>query len=71
MWYTHVEILLCMNMSTLMKILNNFLGPLGLELCYLMCDIVVDERLHGILEVKDMQDGKNVDKIALPPRPCQ
>ena len=24
---------------------------------YLMCDIVVDKRLHGVLEVKDMQDG--------------
>ena len=24
-----------------------------------MCDIVVDKRLHGVLEVKDMQDGNN------------
>ena len=31
-----------------------------------MCDIVVDKRLHGVLEVKDMQDGNNVDKISLP-----
>ena len=33
-----------------------------------MCDIVVDKRLHGLLEVKDMQDGKNVDKISHPAR---
>ena len=33
-----------------------------------MCDIVVDKRLHGVLEVKDMQDGNNVDKISLPAR---
>ena len=33
-----------------------------------MCDIVVDKRLHAVLEVKDMQDGKNVDKISLPAR---
>ena len=26
--YRHVQILLCMDMSTIMKILNNFLGPL-------------------------------------------
>ena len=23
-----------------------------------MCDIVVDKRLHGVFEVKDMQDGR-------------
>ena len=34
----------------------------------LMCNIVVDKRLHGVLEVKDMQDGNNVDKISLPAR---
>ena len=33
-----------------------------------MCDIVVDKRLHGVLEVKDMQDGNNVDKISLAAR---
>ena len=27
--YRHVQILLCMDISTIMKILNNFLGPLG------------------------------------------
>ena len=58
--------LLCMDMSTIMKILNNFLGPLGFffdmwNCAYLMCDIVVDKRLHGVLEVEDMQDGENVD----------
>ena len=33
-----------------------------------MCDIVVDKRLHGVLQVNDMQDGNNVDKISLPAR---
>ena len=61
----HVQILLCMDMSTIMKILNNFLGLLGFfftcwNCAYLMCDIVVDKRLHGVFEVKDMQEGKNV-----------
>ena len=60
-----------------MKMLNNFQGPLGFFTCwnraYLMYDIVVDKRLHGVLscpwgEVKDMQDGKNVDKICLTAR---
>ena len=32
----------------------------------MICDIVVDKSLHGVIEVKDMQDGKNVDKIFLP-----
>ena len=27
--YRHVQILLCMDISTIIKILNNFLGPLG------------------------------------------
>ena len=70
--YRHVEILLCMDISSIIKILNNFQGPLGFFTCwnraYLMYDIVVDKRLHGVLEVKDMQDGKNVDKISLPAR---
>ena len=35
---------------------------------FLMCNIVVDKRLHGVPEVKDMQDGKNVGKISLPAR---
>ena len=35
---------------------------------FLMCNIVVDKRLHGVPEVKDMQDGKNVGKISLPDR---
>ena len=65
MGYRHVQILLCMDMSTIMKILNNFLGLLGFfftcwNCAYLMCDIVVDKRLHGVFEVKDMQEGKNV-----------
>ena len=58
-----------------MKMLNNFQGPLGFFTCwnraYLMYDIVVDKRLHhflAVLEVKDMQDGKNVDKISLTAR---
>ena len=70
--YRHVQILLCMDISSIMKMLNNFQGPLGFFTCWnraiLMYDIVVDKRLHGVLEVKDMQDGKNVDKISLPAR---
>ena len=46
--YRHVQILLCMDISSIMKILNNFQGPLGYFMCwnraYLMYDIVVDKR---------------------------
>ena len=49
----HVQILLCMDISSIMKMLNNFQGPLGFFTCwnraYLMYDIVVDKRLHGVL----------------------
>ena len=51
--YRHVQILLCMDISSIMKMLNNFQGPLGFFTCwnraYLMYDIVVDKRLHGVL----------------------
>ena len=46
---------MCMDMYILliMKMLNNFQGPLGFLTCwnraYLMYDIVVDKRLHGVL----------------------
>ena len=51
--YRHVQIILCMDISSIIKMLNNFQGPLGFFTCwnraYLMYDIVVDKRLHGVL----------------------
>ena len=51
--YRHVQILLCMDISSIMTMLNNFQVPLGFFTCwnraYLMYDIVVDKRLHGVL----------------------
>ena len=48
-----IDMCMDMDISLIMKMLNNFQGPLGFLTCwnraYLMYDIVVDKRLHGVL----------------------
>ena len=70
--YRHVQILLCMDISSIMKMLNNFQGPLGflrVGIVLIWCTILWWTNVYmvflAVLEVKDMQDGKNVDKISL------
>ena len=73
--YRHVQILLCMDISSIMKMLNNFQGPLGflrVGIVLIWCTILWWTNVYmvflAVLEVKDMQDGKNVDKISLTAR---
>ena len=55
-----------------MKMLNNFQGPLGFftswNRAYLLWWTNVYMVFLAVLEAKDMQDGKNVDKISLTAR---
>ena len=56
--YRHVQILLCMDIPTIMKIVNNFVGRFGFfftcwNCAYLMCDNVVEKRLQCTLVIKN------------------